>query len=106
MRYYLIMATILLLPFVTQAANKPVCKDDVHSDQSIEAAIQEGNDSDSDVDVNVLKICGDYAKAYVTSMDDDESQTAYLKKTTGKWAILDIGTGTDPADLHIPKEVW
>jgi hypothetical protein len=104
MRSALILAFLLLSSCAVYAA-VPACVDDERSNKAIEAAIQHGNDSGSDVAVSVDKICGDYAKASVTVLEDSEMETAYLKKDDNEWVILNIGD-VDPETLHIPKEVW
>jgi hypothetical protein len=56
--------------------------------------------------IAIVKVCDPYAKATVTSMESGATDTAYLKKTGGQWAVIDKGMGVDPAKLNIPQAAW
>ena len=57
--------------------------------------------------VSDIKVFGSYAKASVrSSKGPGETDTAYLHKESGRWVLLDQGTGVDPEALGIPKKAW
>ena len=61
----------------------------------------------SSLSVKIVKIQGDFAKATVSRTDGSgETETVYLQETDGQWLVLDEGTGIDPSQIGIPKELW
>ena len=59
------------------------------------------------LDVRLDKLFGDYARIIVSRADGQgETEGAYLKKENSRWIVLDEGTGMNPVELGIPREVW
>jgi hypothetical protein len=57
--------------------------------------------------IEVVKVVGKYAKAMVFSQDaKSETESVYLEKQDRGWVVLDQGTGCNPEELGLPKEVW
>jgi hypothetical protein len=57
--------------------------------------------------VKVIKIYKDYAKATEARADgQSETDIVYLHKKDGRWFVLDQGTGVNPVELGLPKQVW
>ncbi len=58
------------------------------------------------LDVNIVKIYGDYAHATLTKLDDTgEVEDAYLKKDKGHWVLIE-GTNSDNlAGYGVPAEL-
>jgi hypothetical protein len=61
----------------------------------------------SELIVKALLIRDGYAKATIALADGSgETDIAYLKKVNGRWIVLDQGTGVNPYELGIPREIW
>jgi len=59
------------------------------------------------LNIRVDKLSDDYAKVIVSRADGKgRPEVAYLRKKEDGWVLLDKGTGVNPADLGLPKEVW
>jgi len=59
------------------------------------------------LNVRLDKLFGDYAKVIVSRVDGQgETEVAYLKKKEDGWVLLDEGTGVNPVELGLPKEIW
>jgi hypothetical protein len=71
-------------------------------------AVRKENCTKSDqLNVRLDKLFGDYAKVIVNRVDGQgETEIAYLKKANGSWLLLDEGTGVNPVELGLPKEIW
>ncbi len=61
------------------------------------------------MNVEVEKVAGSYARATVEPPDKSMDQaTVFLKRESGGWKVLTLGTGFDPEDLaklHIPENL-
>jgi hypothetical protein len=61
----------------------------------------------ADLDVRVDKMFGGYAKVIVRRVDGKgKAEVAYLREKEDGWVVLDEGTGVNPSELGLPKEVW
>jgi hypothetical protein len=61
----------------------------------------------ADLNVRIDKMFGGYAKVIVSRVDGKgETKMAYLRQKEDGWVVLDEGTGVNPAELGLPKEVW
>jgi hypothetical protein len=59
------------------------------------------------LNVRLDKLFGDYAKVIVSRVDGQgETEAAYLKRKEDGWVLLDEGTGVNPVELGLPKEIW
>ena len=60
-----------------------------------------------DLNVRLDKLFGEYARVIVSRVDGHgEREVAYLKRKEDGWVLLDEGTGVNPAELGLPKEIW
>ena len=99
----------ILSAMVFGAASAPDClagnRDDIIN--VIQSCPLSPDNCEPDLIVSDIKIVGSYAKASVrSSKGPGETDTAYLRKESGLWVLLDQGTGVDPEALGIPKKAW
>lgn len=110
--YFLIQSMLLMFSWDASAASdsNSVKKENSAEIQAVENAALKyalAHCSFSRLHVTLQKIIGDYAKLTVSPIEEEgDVANVYMKKVNDEWIGIDIGTGTNPMELGLPKEVW